>query len=147
MQNETRKLSPADMSLLTWAADHIAASDLLELVNDSVQWGPAPTLKGPLYKISRRAIHPVAWNALIELKSWGGGSIADDAEQYNELLIADAALLELILLAIRRLIDALMGQAERDADAATATIATHQTLAVRKNRQRLALEDQCFELR
>ncbi|MAK86992.1 MAG: hypothetical protein CMK96_08635 [Pseudomonas sp.] len=62
-------------------------------------------------------------------------------------MIADAALLELILLAIRRLIDALMGQAERDADAATATIATHQTLAVRKNRQRLALEDQCFELR
>lgn len=107
MHTETKYLRNTDHHLLNWASEHLNYSDLLEVVDESVKWGPAPNLKGQLYKISKTSIPPMLWEGLIGLKEWGAGFVVNSTSIEDEHLMADAAHLEPILLAIKKIKDLL----------------------------------------
>lgn len=107
MHLESKHLRNTDHYLLTWASKNLSQTDLIELVDESVKWGPVPNLKGQLYKISRCALPLISWRGLIGLEEWGAGFLIDATTLEDEHLIADAVHIERILLAIRKLKDLL----------------------------------------
>lgn len=107
MHFETKFLRNTDHHLLAWVSENLSYSDFLEVVDESVKWGPAPNLKGQLYKVNRTSLPPISWQGLTGLKEWGAGFLVNATNLEDEHLIADAAHLERILLAIKKLKDLL----------------------------------------
>ncbi|MDP2245234.1 hypothetical protein [Pseudomonas sp.] len=114
MDTYQSSITTSDKIVLARASQIISLAGLIELINETVKWAPPASLKGRLYRISRFAIPTTIWQALRELESWGAGSITQSENQLYEYMIADAQILELIIFAIRRLLDDLAGREERD---------------------------------
>lgn len=103
MHLETKFLRNTDHHLLAWVSENLSYSDFLEVVDESVKWGPVPNLKGQLYKVNRTSLPPISWQGLIGLKEWGAGFLVNATPLEDEYLMADAAHLERILSAIKKL--------------------------------------------
>lgn len=113
MANESTQLARCDYQLLMRAALEISREDLKKLVNDSIQHGPAPSLRGPLHKIEQKIIPPLCWESLLELVSWDAGIVVCDS-QYDYLL-ADSAHFERVLHSIKNQLDHLDEQGSKQA--------------------------------
>ncbi|HBN9846900.1 TPA: hypothetical protein L3934_006132 [Pseudomonas aeruginosa] len=145
MPLKTMQLDTTDADLLIWAGENLALAELVGLINEAVQWGPAPSLNGQLYSINQNATPSITWMALKELVDWGAGIIIDTAPQQEELLIADAALVEVIILAIKQLLDFLTGQGGTDTRVDITYI--QKPLPDFKKRPRRDMEDDSLEFR
>lgn len=114
MNTKVNLINASAIIVLIRASQRIPLTDLIDLINDVVQWGPPVSLNGRLYSVSSGVIPATIWQALRELEGWGAGYVTPSENKVYEYLIVDAQILELIIIAIRHLLDDLAGREERE---------------------------------
>lgn len=115
MTNQAIHLTRNDSKLLMRAALDISFGELKALVNDSIQYGPSPSLRGSLHRIEQQAIPPICWESLIEFVSWGAGIVAQEDNHPHAYLLADSAHVDRVLRSIRKHLDRLDDQGKKQA--------------------------------
>ncbi|HEK2500648.1 hypothetical protein CJT82_17110 [Pseudomonas aeruginosa] len=107
MTNQVIPLNPDDRVVLARAAQALSEQQLREEVERTITWGPIPQVGEFVYAIPRKDLPDSAWNALLELEDWGAGRRSATSSN-EEVLIADKALFELVIEAIRLLLEGLV---------------------------------------
>lgn len=115
MTNQAIYLTRSDSKLLMRAALGISLSELKALVNDSIQYGPAPSLLGSLHRIEKQTTPPICWESLLEFVSWGAGIVAQDDNYSDAYLLLDSAHIDRVLRSIRKHLDRLDEQGTKEA--------------------------------
>jgi len=113
MHREISLLAHSDVRLLMQVALEMRLSELKDLINASIQHGPAISLRGRLHRIDQKVIPPLCWEALMEFIEWGAGIIAHDANDQSCYLLADSSHVERMLRLIAKHLDSDSGQNEK----------------------------------
>lgn len=142
MANQVIPLNPDDRVVLTKAAHDLSEQQLREEVERTITWGPIPQLGEFVYAIPRNDLPASAWNALLELEDWGAARRSANPDP-EEVLFADKALFELVIEAIRLLLEGvvklLIGQVSEPADSSNAQASPRSSK--RRRYQRMSESD------
>lgn len=103
-ENIRAEISEKGIELLNWAGEKLTYGEFLDLVQESIKWGPIPNLEGDLCEIYRESVSEKSWYVLLEMEEWTAAVIFERDSIENACIVADAALIELILLAIRNVL-------------------------------------------
>ncbi|WP_137886794.1 hypothetical protein [Pseudomonas sp. 2FE] len=107
MANQVIPLNPEDQTVLIRAALALPEQQLREEIERTITWGPGLQMGEFVYAIPRKALPTSAWNALLELEDWGIARRSADPD-LGEILLADKALFELVIKAIRLLLEGIV---------------------------------------
>lgn len=105
MMVDTRSFTNSDKKVIDWVGANVLVNELLDVIRESLKWGPIPTLKGDLFEIHQAEIPHSVWCCFLELEDWGGGNLGHIPNTGDAFLLADAIHIDLILCAFRKLLD------------------------------------------
>ncbi|WP_131189353.1 hypothetical protein [Stutzerimonas kirkiae] len=138
MSKSLKELSNQEQAVLLRAAEVFSEEQIRLEIERAITWGPALQIAALTYAIKRRDIPEVAWNALAEMKSWGAALHSID-ESGEEILLTDQSIFELIIEAIRLLLEGVASILSEKALVPECSASTEVTLSpsIRRGHKRL----------
>lgn len=112
MARETTYLSHADLQLISRAVREIHITELRDLINTSIQYGPAIIRQGCMHHINQHDLPPIFWKALEIFVEWGAGNICKDQQGSSYFLQAGSDHVDRMLKLIAERLDSTSGQGE-----------------------------------
>lgn len=101
-----KALSAEDRDVLVEAGLSFTEKRLLERVQYSLTWGPAPQRGGNICLVHHNSIPNNIWNALLEMEQWGAARQCSGKD--GDFLLVDNGLFEMVMKVIRLLLDSLL---------------------------------------
>lgn len=107
MPNQLIPLSTEHQTILSMAAKALSEQQLRNEISQALTWAPSLQRCEHSYSIPEKSLAPRIWNALLELEEWGL-AYHSTTPCKEEILHADKAVFELVIEAIRVLLETIL---------------------------------------